>query len=103
MRSEATAAAEHKGKSKSSLPTCIKSNRLSGELSSPSALSHLNLGSQFCNLCIFVIENICTGIKSQILCKSQIKQNNPLGGKHAEQGAIMGLPEELIQSSCYSL
>lgn len=45
MRSEATAAAEHKGKSKSSLPTCIKSNHLSGELSSPSALSHLNLGS----------------------------------------------------------
>lgn len=42
-------------------------------------------------------------MKSQILCKRQIKQNNPLGGKHTEQGAGMGVPEALMWSSCYSL
>lgn len=47
MRSEATAAAEHKGKSKSSLPICVTSNLLwrACSLSSSSAPEHLNLGS----------------------------------------------------------
>lgn len=46
MRSEATAAAEHKGKSKFNLPTCIKSRPLWTACPLlPPALSHFSLGS----------------------------------------------------------